>query len=140
MPEASGSVVIHRPVSEVFAFLADPENDKRWRPGVIEIRHTSGAGAGAVYEQRVKGPFGSVPADIEITGYEPERRIAFRTIAGPVRPEGSYELEPVGDGTKVTFALSAALAGPKKLMGPVVGRTMRSEIAQLERLRTELER
>jgi uncharacterized protein YndB with AHSA1/START domain len=82
MPEASNSILIRRPVGEVFAFLADAENDKRWRPGVVEIRRRSGSGAGTVYEQRVKGPFGSkVRADVEIVDLEPERRIGFRTIA-----------------------------------------------------------
>jgi carbon monoxide dehydrogenase subunit G len=141
MPEASNSVVIERPVGEVFSFLSNPENDKRWRPGVIELRRKSGEGAGAVYEQRVKGPLGSkVAADIEIVAIEPERRIAFRTIAGPVRPEGRYELEPVDGGTRVTLELRADLSGPSKLMAPMVASTMRSEVGQLERLRQELER
>jgi hypothetical protein len=30
---ASGSVVVSRPVGEVFAFFADAENDREWRPG-----------------------------------------------------------------------------------------------------------
>jgi carbon monoxide dehydrogenase subunit G len=141
MPEASNSIVIRRPVSDVFAFLADAENDRRWRPGVVEIRRRSGSGAGAVYEQLVKGPFGrSVEADIEVVEFEPERRIAFRTIAGPVRPEGRYELEPVDGGTRVTFELNANLRGPAKLMAPMVASTMRSEVGHLERLRAELER
>jgi carbon monoxide dehydrogenase subunit G len=141
MPEASNSIVIDRPVSDVYAFLADAENDARWRPGVIEIRRTSGAGAGAVYEQRVKGPFGrQIRADIEIVELQPDRLIAFRTIIGPVRPEGSYELEPADGGTRVTFELRAKLAGPQKLMGPMVASTMRSEVGHLEQLKAELER
>jgi carbon monoxide dehydrogenase subunit G len=141
MPEALSSIVINRPVGDVFAFLADAENDKRWRPGVVEIRRRSGTGAGAVYDQRVKGPLGrQIVADVEIVEFEPQRRIAFRTIAGPVRPEGSYELEPVDGGTRVTFELRAQLRGPSKLMAPMVASTMRSEVSQLERLRQELER
>lgn len=138
MPDASNSVVIDRPVNEVFAFLSDAENDKRWRPGVVEIRRRSGQPV--IYDQRVKGPFGrTVSADIEIVDVEPERRIAFRTITGPVRPSGSYRLEPAGEATRVTFELSAELRGPAKLMAPVVASTMRSEVAQLERLKAELE-
>jgi hypothetical protein len=32
-----GTVVIDRPIDEVFAFLADGENDKRFSPRVLEI-------------------------------------------------------------------------------------------------------
>ena len=140
MPEASASTVIARPREDVFAFLADGENDRRWRDGVIDIRRTSGSGRGAVYEQRVKGPFGRrIAADFEIIGFEPDRRIDFRTLAGPVRPRGTYELEPTDGGTRVTFTLRADLHGAKKLMAPMIARTMRSEVAQLERLRETLE-
>jgi uncharacterized protein YndB with AHSA1/START domain len=141
MPEASATIEIRRPVETVFAFLSDGENDRLWRSGVLDIRRKSGQGRGAIYEQGVKGPFGRrVPADYEITEYEPSRRIGFRAIAGPVRPEGSYELAPAGGGgTRVTFALQAEPRGLAKLMSPMVARTMRSEVAQLERLRAVLE-
>jgi hypothetical protein len=140
MPEATNSIEIHRSTAEVFAFLANGENDPRWRSGVLDIRLKSGQGKGAVYEQGVKGPFGRrVAADYEITGYEPDRRIAFRATAGPVRPEGAYELEPVDNGTRVTFSLRCSPTGFAKLMTPMIAKTMRSEVAQLDKLRATLE-
>ena len=140
MPEAQSTVQIRRSPAEVFAFLSEGENDRRWRSGVLDIRRKSGHGQGAIYEQGVKGPFGRrVPADYEVTSYEPDRRIGFRAIAGPVRPEGSYELTPADGGTRVTFALRAEPRGLAKLMSPMVARTMRSEVAQLDRLRVVLE-
>jgi uncharacterized protein YndB with AHSA1/START domain len=140
MPEAQNSVEIRRSPAEVFAFLSEGENDRRWRAGVLDIRRKSGHGEGAIYEQGVKGPFGRrVPADYEVISFEPDRRIAFRAIAGPVRPKGSYELTPADGGTLVTFALRAQPRGLAKLMSPMVARTMRSEVAQLDRLRAVLE-
>jgi uncharacterized membrane protein len=141
MPEASGTIEIARPAAEVFAFLAEGENDRQWRSGVLDVRRKSGHGRGAIYEQGVKGPFGRrVPADYEVTEYEPERRIGFRAIAGPVRPEGSYELTPLGsDDTRVMFALRCEPRGLARLMSPMVARTMRAEVAQLDALRAVLE-
>jgi uncharacterized membrane protein len=119
---------------------ADGETGPRWRSGVLDVRLRSGQGEGAIYEQGMKGPFGRrVPADYEITAHEPTRRIAFRAIAGPVRPEGAYELEPVDGGTRVRFSLSCSPRGFARLMTPMVAKTMRSEVAQLERLREVLE-
>jgi hypothetical protein len=95
MPEATNSVEIHRSPAEVFAFLADGTNDPQWRNGVLDIQLKSGEGNGAVYQQGVKGPFGRrVPADYEITGREPDRRIAFRAIAGPSDPKGPTNSNP----------------------------------------------
>lgn len=141
MPEASNTIEIDRPRSEVFRFLADGENDRLWRSGVLDVRRTSGNGAGAIYAQGVKGPFGRrVAADYEITTFEPEDKIAFRAIAGPVRPEGSYELEETPAGTRVTFALRATTSGVAKVVAPMVAKTMRSEVAQLSALKQVLER
>lgn len=140
MPEASNSVEIARAPADVFAFLADGTTNPQWRDGVTDVRLKSGDGIGAIYEQGVKGPFGRrVPADYEITAYEPNRRIAFRAIAGPVRPEGAYELEPTPGGTRLTFTLSCSPSGWSKIMTPMVAKTMRSEVAQLDRLRGILE-
>jgi uncharacterized protein YndB with AHSA1/START domain len=140
MPEAINSIEIHRPRADIFAFLANGENDPKWRSGVLDIHLKSGQGKGAIYEQGVKGPFGRrVPADYEITAHEPPRRLAFRAIAGPVRPEGAYELEPVDGGTRVTFSLRCSPSGFSKLMTPLVAKTMRSEVAQLDNLRAVLE-
>jgi uncharacterized protein YndB with AHSA1/START domain len=140
MPEATNTIEISRPPATVFEFLADGTNNRRWRSGVVDINHRSGQGQGAVYEQGVKGPFGRrVPADYEVTEYEPDRRLGFRAIAGPVRPEGSFELEPSERGTRVTFTLRCTPSGMAKLMTPMVAKTMRSEVAQLDNLRTVLE-
>lgn len=141
MPEATNSITIARPPAEVFAFLSDGTNNCEWRAGVLDIRLRSGSGQGAVYDQGVKGPFGRrVAADYEITDYQPDTRIGFKAIAGPVRPEGAFELEPVDGGTKVTFSLRCSPTGLAKLMTPIVAKTMRSEVAQLDRLCALLER
>jgi carbon monoxide dehydrogenase subunit G len=140
MPSAENSIVIDRSRSEVFAFVANHENDGQWRPGVLDLERASGEGRGAVYRQGVKGPFGRrIPADFEVTAYEKDSQVAFRTLAGPVRPEGSYRFEDANGGTRVTFALNADLRGPQKLMAPMVRRSMSSQVGALEYLKQVLE-
>ena len=141
MSEARHQVTIRRPAGEVFAFLADGLNGPKWRPGIIDIALVSGNGVGATYTQGVKGPGGRrVDADYRVTAYEPDARLAFEAIAGPVRPTGEYVLEEVEGGTRLTFALRAELGGIKKLlMGGAVQKTMDSEVEATERLKSLLE-
>ena len=83
MPSAENSIVIEKPRSEVFAFVANHENDKQWRPGVLDIERASGEGRGAIFRQGVKGPMGRrIPADIEVTAYEEGSHVAFKTLGG----------------------------------------------------------
>jgi len=141
MPSAQHSVVIRRPVGEVFAFVADGENAMRWRPGVLDVSRQSGEGLGAIYRQGVRGPGGRrIAADYEVTAFESDRRIAFRAIAGPVRPTGEYQFDGSPDGTTVSFALDATLSGWKRLlMSRAVQSTMDAEVRNLETLKTMLE-
>ena len=141
MPSAEHSVSIKRPVGEVFAFVADGENAMRWRPGVLDVSHQSGDGLGAIYRQGVKGPGGRrIAADYEVTAFELDRRIAFRAIAGPVRPTGEYRFASDGDGTTLSLALDATLTGWKRLlMGHAVQSTMDTEVHNLETLKSILE-
>ncbi len=141
MPEARHQVTIRRPRSEVFAFIADGLNGPRWRSGIVDIALVSGSGLGATYKQGVKGPGGRrIDADYRVTAYEPDARLAFAAIAGPVRPAGEYLLDEVDGGTRLTFALRAELRGIKKLlMGGAVQNTMDAEVEATERLKALLE-
>jgi uncharacterized protein YndB with AHSA1/START domain len=140
MPSATREILIDRARDDVFAFLADPENDPRWRSGVLDLTHVSGRGVGARYAQGVKGPGGRrIPADIEITEFDPGRSIAFQTLTGPVRPRGRYLLSAAEGGTLVRFHLDADVRGFKRLMSSMVQRTMDNEVGQLDRLKRVLE-
>jgi uncharacterized protein YndB with AHSA1/START domain len=140
--DAAQEIVVERAAPEVFAFLADAENDAAWRPGVLDIARVGGdgPGPGTRYRQGVRGPGGRrIDADIETTTYEPDRLIGFRATAGPVRPEGLYELTPEGGATRVRFALAAELSGLKRAIAPAVRRTMAGEVGALSELKRVLE-
>jgi uncharacterized membrane protein len=140
MPSATNEIVIDRPRDHVFAFLANPENDPRWRSGVLDLKRVSGEGVGARYAQAVKGPGGRrIEADIEITELTPGETIAFQTVAGPVRPRGRYVLAAADGGTRVRFELEADVRGVKRLMAPMVQKTMDNEVSQLARLKEVIE-
>lgn len=140
MPKASSEIVINRPREEVFAFLADPENDPEWRSGVLDLTRVSGNGIGARYAQGVKGPGGRrIAADIEITELTPGEAIGFQTVTGPVRPRGRYLLAAADGGTRVRFELQADVKGLKRLLAPIVQKTMNSEVSQVDSLKRVIE-
>ncbi|HEX7950483.1 MAG TPA: SRPBCC family protein [Candidatus Limnocylindrales bacterium] len=141
MPAARNQVTIQRPSAEVFAFIADGLNGPKWRPGILDVAQVTGSGVGATYRQGVKGPGGRrVAADYRVTAFEPDRRLAFEAIAGPVRPTGEYLLEDVAGATRLTFSLHAEMGGiGKLLMGGMVQKTMDAEVGALANLKRVLE-
>jgi uncharacterized protein YndB with AHSA1/START domain len=108
------SVVIERPLEEVFAFLADPENDAQWTPMVTETRKTSEGplGVGTRYEQSGHFLGRNFEMLFEVTEYEPNRKIGQRLISpGPLRTTGSSSVEAVSGGTQVTLTGEAQAGG-----------------------------
>jgi uncharacterized protein YndB with AHSA1/START domain len=142
MPAATRTIVINRPIEDVFAFFTNPDNDAKWRPHVTEISATGPVSVGARIHQVVAGPGGrGIPADLEVTGYEPPSHYAFRVVAGPARPAGEFRLTPTGAGTEVTFSLGAELGGLKGLfMAKPVQRSMDGEMTALDTAKALLER
>jgi uncharacterized protein YndB with AHSA1/START domain len=143
MPHAENTVIIERPVEDVFAYLADGTNNPHWRSGVVSIERAPGdEGVGAVYRQVLTGPGGrKIAGDYEVTAYERPHRLAFQVIAGPARPTGEFTLAPAGAGrTRVTFTLDLTPTGLMRVMSGMIAKTMRAEVDQLTRLKAVLEK
>jgi uncharacterized membrane protein len=138
---AAYDVTIARPVDEVFAFFANPENDPKWRPGLVKITRESGEGVGARYLQQLKGPGGvSIKTVTEVVTLDPPALIEFTTVKGFVPPSGRFLFSEAPGGTNVRFELEVQLGGLKGLlMGSTVKKTLASEVANLTRAKEILE-
>jgi hypothetical protein len=106
--EFRGSAVIDRPIDEVFAFLADGENDPKFSPRIQEIRKTTDGpiAVGTIFESKVKDAGLTTRRQFELTELDAPTKIrwAERSKNIVTVPTGGYDLERVSDTqTKVTI-------------------------------------
>jgi uncharacterized protein YndB with AHSA1/START domain len=118
------SVVIDRPIEEVFAFLADGENDPKFSPRVQQIAKTTDGppGVGTRYASTVKDAGMTTQREFEYTAFEEPSRIrwAERSKNAVTAPEGGYDLAPAGEGkTELTFFNVLEGHGFGKLIAPL---------------------
>jgi len=129
MARIEASVVINRPLEEVFAFVGNIENNPQWQSSVLESRATSegpiGVGTTYRYVSQLLGR--RIETDGEITEYEPNRKYSFKSTSGPFPIEGGFTLEAAEGGTKVTLAAEAEVGGFFKLAEPLVIRMMKRQ-------------
>src|SRR5882757_9089886 len=101
------TIVIDRPIDQVFAFLADGENDKKFSARVLEIAKTTDGppGVGTVYKSTVKDAGMKSKREFKLTEFEQPSKIrwAEQSKNAVTATEGGYDLAPEGDGTKLTF-------------------------------------
>jgi len=144
MPRVEQSVIINRPVADVFDFAGRDyvKNHTKWSPATKEFRQTTPGGmkVGTTIElvREIRGK--PTPSTEEITEYEPDKLLAFKSQGQSSQATGRYTFEPVDGGTKVTFVLDATVGGFGKLAGPIISREMGKEIeADLSRMKSLLE-
>ncbi len=99
-------VAINRPISEVFAFVADGAKAPQWQSEVVAARQTSAGaiGVGTTYRAVRAHLRQEIESTVEITEYEPYRKVSFASTSGEVVCMDSYAFQSVGSGTRVTFA------------------------------------
>jgi uncharacterized protein YndB with AHSA1/START domain len=123
------TVVIDRPIEEVFDFLADGTNDPKFSPRVLEIAKTTDGepGVGTVYASTVKDAGMKTKREFKITEFERPTRIRWTEVSKNLvmAPEGGYDLAPEGNGTRVTIYNVLEGRGPGKLFAPLALRAAR---------------
>jgi uncharacterized protein YndB with AHSA1/START domain len=101
------TTVIERPIEEVFAFLADGENDPKFSSRVLEISKTTDGppGVGTGYASTVKDAGVKTKREFKITEFTPPTRIRWTEVSKNLvtAPEGGYDLAPEGSRTRVTL-------------------------------------
>ena len=97
------SVLINRPVAEVFEFVTNGENTTKWQGGVEAIIPEGPPNVvGSRYTEVRKFMGQEMRSTMELTAFEPNARWAARVIKGPVPYVVTATFEESGGGTKMT--------------------------------------
>ncbi len=122
------SVVIHRPIEEVFAYTNDVSHWAEWNPGLIEASAPEGPlHVGTRIREVFKFLGRRIESTFELVEYEPNRQVTYRTVAGPIPMTGTQTYEAVDGGTKLTVSGEGEAGGFFKLAEPVVAQMVRRQ-------------
>ena len=135
------SVLIERPIDEVFGFVADPRNDTDWCAKVRSVEQIEGDGprAGARYAV-IHKPVPFRPArrmDYTCVASAPPGRIEWREDDGSDVIDVIYELSDEGGATRLTQTDHAELGAPRLLrpmMKAGIGHDIDRQLRSLKRL------
>ncbi len=141
MVKAERTVVIDRPIQQVFAYVTDQTNTPDWQAGLVEVRRTTrgpiGVGTKHTFVRKFMGR--RMEADNEYVAFEPDRLVTFRTTSGPPMV-ASYLFEAEPNGTRLTSRVELQGASFFGLLEPVIGAGLRREMkAALPALKALLE-
>jgi len=130
MLKFESTIVINRPVEEVFAVVSNLENNPKWSSAFLEVKKTSEGpvGVGTTWRAAQKALGRRLESEVEVTEYEPNRKCAQKSKSGPFPVEVLQTYEPVEGGTRLGVALEAEPGGFFKLAEPLLVRTLKRNI------------
>ena len=144
MARHEASIVIHRPVDEVFAYMDDVTRETEWQPQLVEAeQHPPGpteVGSRRRYVSEFLGK--RLENTYVVLVYEPRRRVVVQSTPDSVLDARSeIRWEAAEEGTRVTMVVDGKAAGPFRFVpGPLLQATFEKEVrSALARLRERLE-
>jgi uncharacterized protein YndB with AHSA1/START domain len=121
------TVVIARPVEEVFAFLlaideSAPKIDTSVQPGSVIKTPDGPPGPGTTFRFRQQNLGKTRETVTRFIAVEPNQKIEFQAEIGPMRPQCDLTFEPTDGGTRVTFRGDSIPSGALKWLSPLANR------------------
>src|SRR2546423_3208618 len=142
MTKIERSIVIDRPVDEVWEFVHDTTKDALWQTTLVESEKLTDGPMGLGTRVRERRHFLGLRIELawEVTEFEPSTKSAIKAVSGPIPFAGGYRLDPLDAGTRLTVSGELDAHGLFKLAEPVFARITRRELeANLGHLKDLLE-
>jgi len=136
--EKSDSILIRKPIVEVFSFVADPEKFHLWQPFVVEAKITSKKPIhkGTTYRYTFKALGKLFETNGVIVEYEPFLRYAYQTTSSPFPIKGGFRFEEVDDFVEVTAFGKAESGGhfpmAQSIISLLLGRQLKVMLQNLK--------
>jgi len=123
------SIIINRPIEEVFAFMSETKNLPLWQTDVVESRHAPEGPVQVGTKMSIVRAFmgRKMEGTADIVEYAPPTRYAYKTTSGP-EVTGANICEAVTGGTKFTVTFDMQTGGLFSLADPLVARTIKRSV------------
>jgi len=122
------TVEIARPADEVFALLTDVARVPEWQASAVESRADGPLAEGVRIHERRHFLGHDAETELEVSVFEPGRRLALRALEGPIRLSIDHVLEERDGRTSLRVTAEARPHGLLRLAGPAVAAKARQEL------------
>jgi uncharacterized protein YndB with AHSA1/START domain len=124
-----GEIVINRPVEEVFDFVANECNEPRYNPRMRYAEQTSRGtvGLGTSFQAEMRTMGRTAAMTIELTEYQPPRKLGSSTHLSNMDIDGSVCFDPVAGGTQLRWSWALKPHGGLRMLTPMIARVGRHQ-------------
>ena len=121
------SIVIERPVEQVFPAFADTKNQPKWDPGLLEVRLMPdgpvSVGTRIIEVRKIMGRTSENTG--EVIEFEPNARITRKSVDTPMTVLGTVTFSATPQGTKINWKWDLQFKGFFALVGMMIANAMK---------------
>jgi carbon monoxide dehydrogenase subunit G len=122
------TIDVARRAQAVFQRLTDLERLPEWQASAVESRADEPLAEGVrIFEcRRAMGR--EIHSELEVTEFDPPRRLTLKTLKGPVRFTVDHQLAEADGGTRLMIVVEGKAGRLLKLGEPMLARTAEAEL------------
>lgn len=122
------SVVINRPVEEVFAYSSDPRNLMEWQDGLVRVEANTPMAVGTRTTEVRKVMGREMETELEVVEFDPPNKYSMKSLSGPVEMIYTQSLKSVGGGTQVDVLIEGEPGGFFGVAAPLLKRQVKKDV------------
>jgi uncharacterized membrane protein len=122
------SVVVNRPVEEVFAYTSDPHKQTEWQDGLVRVEAETEMAVGAKTTEVRKVMGREMETEMEIVEFEPPTKFSMKSLSGPVEMTFTQSLKSVNGGTQVDVFIEGEPGGFFGVAVPLLKRQVQKDV------------
>lgn len=113
MADFQSSIIVHKPIEEVFQFAINLDNIPKIMPNVVKVEKLTGGplgkGTKLLETRSIRGR--EAKAEIEFTEYEDNRFYTTKSVANRITITYKYSFDSIEEGTNVHFKAFVHIKG-----------------------------
>jgi hypothetical protein len=126
------STHIYQPITKVFEFICNPENDFQWQYGTLSSTSISKnmAEMGACFQTTGNFMGHRIQSTFEVTEYDLNKKYGFKSLSGPLQSYTSYSFNIAKGYTQITLVTQANVVNFIELNENILEKKLKKQLKE----------
>jgi uncharacterized membrane protein len=122
------SVVINKPVDEVYAYTSDPNKQTEWQEGLVRVESTGPVTVGSQMTEVRKVMGREMETVMEVVVLDPPNKFSAKSVTGPVEMTFTTTNKAVDGGTQIDVLIEGEPGGFFGVAAPLLQRQVAKDV------------
>lgn len=126
------SMLIHKPIEQIFDYISTPENDFQWQYGTLSSNRLSKEllASGSLFRSVGHWMGQRSISTFEVTEFEKNKRYSFKSISGTLNLHTTFTFEIENSNTKVNLSIQINAINSKEVNEGTLEKKLKKQLKE----------